>query len=205
MKKCFFFFQVWVSPLVRWETGPSPTWSCVWMIRGSYAWSRRAPSKRPRSNLSSTSHSRRSPRTIERLRFVMESAKYLRWCEAVYRMKLTGFSFSLSADCCDSWERQTCAETDLGWQRVDDREGGDRWEISSCKDAHLFMKNTLTLIITQMSLHSIMQYEYKIIANAVSKWLLNYVYSQKYKNRKLFYRNDSFHFYENFNKIKHYY
>ncbi len=58
-------------------------------------------------------------------------------------MKLTGSSFSFSADCCDYWERQTYAETDLGWQRVDDREGGDRWEISSCKDALLFMKNTL--------------------------------------------------------------
>ncbi len=71
-KNCMSFFQVWVSLLGRWETGPSPTWSCVWMIRGSYAWSRRAPSKLLRSNLNSASHSRRSPRMIERLRFVME-------------------------------------------------------------------------------------------------------------------------------------
>lgn len=133
MKEVHFLFQVWVSPLVRWETGPSPTWSCVWMIRGSYAWSRRAPSKLLRSNLNSMNHSRRSPRMIERLRFVMEQTCW--WFEADCRVKLTGFSLSLSADCRDSWERQTCAETDLGRQRVDDREGGDGWEINSCKDA----------------------------------------------------------------------
>jgi len=67
-----FLFQVSDSLLVRWGTGPNPTWCCVWMIRGSYAWSRRAPSKLLRSNLNWTSHSRRPPQMIERLWFVME-------------------------------------------------------------------------------------------------------------------------------------
>lgn len=63
--------------------------------------------------------------------------------QAVYDdVRLTGFSFffflSLSADYHDYRERQTCAETDLGRQRVHDRERGVGWEINSCKDALWF-------------------------------------------------------------------
>ena len=38
------------------------------------------------------------------------------------------------ADRGDSGERQTCAETELGWQRDEYREGDLRWEIDSGKD-----------------------------------------------------------------------